>query len=235
MRPVWLIATAFLRQQLLALSILLFYIVFFTVVFTFIPHRNGDLEGFQLIFKQQASYGLLFSVFVCLSAVYQERKTRRILAVLSKGILRSEYLAGMLLGAAIFAAIYLVVLELAMLWFGHRFHFIPRSEGVLLAVFVASLSASALAIVCGSVMHPYVAAAVCAVLLAVPGAAARMLPHLSPAFPVSHVLYGIFAFNFDSGWTSGWLFVPFAAVHLVVIWLIGSALFHRTDVTVALE
>lgn len=235
MRPIWLIATTFLRQNLLAGSVLLFYIVFFGVVFTFIPHRNKDLEGFQLIFKQQASYGLLFSLFLCLSAVHQERKSRRILAVLSKGILRSEYLAGQMLGAALFALIYFTALNLEMRWFGFRFGFEPRTESVIIASFIGAVVASALALVCGSVLHPYIAALVCAMLLAIPGSVSRSVPPISPLFPVSHVFYGILGFNFEKGWQAGWLFLPFALVHLVVIWLAGSALFHRTDVTVSLE
>ena len=235
MRPIWLVATTFLRQNLLAGSVLLFYVVFFGVVFTFVPHRKGDMEGFQLIFKQQASYGLLFSVFLCLSAVYQERKSRRILAVLSKGILRSEYLAGQMLGTALFSLIYFAALNLEMRWFGFRFGFDPRSEGVIFASLIAAIVAGALALVCGSILHPYIAAAVCGLLLAVPGSVGRFVPPVSPLFPVSHVLYGIFSFNFEQGWQAGWLFLPFALVHLVAIWLVGSALFHRTDVTVSLE
>jgi hypothetical protein len=193
------------------------------------------MEGFELIFKQQASYGLLFSLFLCLSAVYQERKSRRILAVLSKGILRSEYLAGQMLGAALFAVIYFTALNLEMRWFGFRFGFEPRSEGVIVASLIAAIVASALALVCGSVLHPYIAALVCAMLLGIPGSIGRFVPAVSPLFPVSHVLYGIFSFNFEKAWQAGWLFLPFALVHLVVIWLMGSALFHRTDVTVSLE
>ena len=235
MRPIWLIAAAFLRQQKMALAILLFYVLFFTVVFTLIPLRKGDLEGFSVIFKQQASYGILFSVFVCLSAVYQERKTRRILAVLSKGILRSEYLAGMMLGAAMLSATYLLALGIAMRWFGYYFQFDPRTEPVMLAAFIASLVGSALAMVCGAVMHPYIAAAVCGLLIAGPGVLTRFVPQLSPVFPVSHVFNGILSFDFSSGWQAGWLFTAFAGVHLVVIWLVGAALFHRTDVTVAAD
>jgi hypothetical protein len=235
MRPIWLIAMAFLRQQRIALAVLMFYVLFFAVVFTLIPHRKGDMEGFNVIFKQQATYGLLFSVFVCLSAVYQERKTRRILAVLSKGILRSEYLAGLMLGSAIFVAIYLVALGVSIRWFGYYFQFEPRSEPVLLATFVAALVGSALALVCGAVLHPYVAAAVCGVLIAVPGVIAKILPQTSPLFPVSHVFQGILMFDFVTGWQAGWLFVPIALLHLAAIWVVGSALFHRTDVTVAAD
>jgi hypothetical protein len=235
MRPIWLIATSFLRQNLLAICVLLFYIIFFSVVFTFIPHRKGELEGFSLIFKQQATYGLLFSIFLCLSAVYQERKSKRILAVLSKGILRSEYLAGQILGAALFAVIYCGALELEMRWFAFRFHFEPRTEGVIFATLIGALVASALALVCGSVLHPYIAAVVCSLLIAAPGGLAKVIPPLSPLFPVSHVFYGIIGSNFEKGWQAGWLFLPFALLHLLAIWLVGSALFHKTDVTVALD
>jgi hypothetical protein len=235
MKSIWLIAISFLRQNLLGICVLLFYILFFSVVFTLLPHRKDDFEGFSVIFKQQACYGLLFSLFLCLSAVYQERKSRRILAVLSKGILRSEYLAGQILGAALFSAVYMVALEIEMRWFGLRFHFDPHTEGTIFATFVGALVASALALVCGSVFHPYIAAVVCSLLIAVPGGIARIIPQLSPMFPVSYVFYGIIGSNFEKGWQAGWLFLPFAALHLVVIWLVGSALFHKTDVTVTLE
>ncbi len=70
---------------------------------TDIPRERDEL---LFIFKQVAVYVVVFSIFFGGSAIYNERKSRRILAVLSKGIARQQYLSGLIIGITIACGIY---------------------------------------------------------------------------------------------------------------------------------
>ena len=58
-------------------------------------------------------YGLAFTGLMAASGINNERRSRRMLAVLSKGIERWQYLGGLLLGAMIDAAIYCIAIGAA--------------------------------------------------------------------------------------------------------------------------
>ena len=62
------------------------------------------------LIKQHAAYAVLLGVTLASTAIHNERKTRRILAVLSKGISRWQYVAGMLMGTASVLVTYIACL-----------------------------------------------------------------------------------------------------------------------------
>ncbi|HLX73356.1 MAG TPA: hypothetical protein VKR26_01410, partial [Terriglobales bacterium] len=115
MKPVWLIAGNFLREQRWPVVILLGWVVFLTAAAGFSDLRRTPEDVFML-FQQVAVYILVFSLFFGASAIRNELRTRRILAVLSKGISRRQYIAGLLLGIVLAIAIYCLALGVAGAW-----------------------------------------------------------------------------------------------------------------------
>lgn len=234
MTAIWLLALNFLREQRLALVVLLVWIAGFGVVFTF--WRGEDTEHFGLIFRQQAAYGVLFTIFVSASALHMERKTRRIIAVLSKGITRAEYLFGYMVGCALFSAIFVAALWLVNQWFGVQFHYDPNLTGMLTAVWLASLVAASISLMFACWLPPMVATPAALVTVAIPGALALAVPGVwEQAFPVSYVVWQIFNFDFRFGWLGGWWFAFAALAQVAVFWCIAAAIFARKDVTATVE
>src|SRR3982750_3736622 len=106
MRPIWLIAENFVREQRIVLIVFVGWIFGFALFFGLFagPANAREYEG---LFQQQAIYGVVYGLIVALQTIHGERKSRRILAVLSKGIYRGEYIAGLMLGNALLTSIYM--------------------------------------------------------------------------------------------------------------------------------
>src|SRR4051812_30672040 len=104
MRPVLLIALNFLRESRWAILLLLLWAGISGAAAAYSIKESQDDALFFL--KQQAVYGVVFTAFLASSAIYNQRRSRRILAVLSKGLSRTEYLAGLEVGFLASAAVY---------------------------------------------------------------------------------------------------------------------------------
>ena len=100
MKPVLLIAINFAREQRWPILTLLLWVLLlaFLGLVTDIHRQREDL---LFVFKQDAIYVLAFSVFFGGSAIYNERRSRRILGVLSKAVGRQQYLSGLVLGVTL--------------------------------------------------------------------------------------------------------------------------------------
>ena len=113
MKPVLLIAVNFVREQRWPIFVLLLWVLLLAFLGLFSPRQRDDL---LFVFKQVAVYVIAFSVFFGGSAIYNERKSRRILAVLSKSIARYQYLSGLVLGVTMTSGIYCFALGITGSW-----------------------------------------------------------------------------------------------------------------------
>ena len=95
MRNVLLIAVSFVREQRWPIFVLLLWVVGLCLIGLTIDLRKSR-EDVLIIFKQLAVYGVAFAVFFGGSAIHNDRRSRRILAVLSKAVGRKQYLCGLL-------------------------------------------------------------------------------------------------------------------------------------------
>ncbi len=109
MKQIGLIAINFAREQRWPILVLMFWVVGFSVYGLEVDLRTAR-EDVLFIFKQCAIYGIAFAVFFGASAIHNERKTRRILAVLSKSLSRGEYIAGLLSGIMLATGVYCLAL-----------------------------------------------------------------------------------------------------------------------------
>src|SRR5213080_3169282 len=115
MNSVLLIAVNFVREQRWPILVLLLWVLLlaFLGLATDISREREDL---LFIFKQVAVYVVVFSIFFGGSAIYNERKTRRVLAVLAKDVARHQYLSGLVIGVTIACMIYCFSLGLTGSW-----------------------------------------------------------------------------------------------------------------------
>src|SRR5437867_379986 len=97
MKAIWLIAVNFVREQRIVLLVFILWLFGFVLLFGMFTGAGGPGE-YEALFQQQTLYGIVYGLLVAISSVHGERKSRRILAVLSKGIYRGEYIAGLMLG-----------------------------------------------------------------------------------------------------------------------------------------
>ena len=99
MKPVLLIAINFAREQRWPILTLLVWVLLLAFL-GLVTDVHREREDLLFVFKQDAVYVLAFSVFFGGSAIYNERRSRRILGVLSKAVGRQQYLSGLVLGGS---------------------------------------------------------------------------------------------------------------------------------------
>jgi hypothetical protein len=233
-KPVWLLATNFAREQRLTLLVLLGWLLVFALMYSFWnPEEHDDLVFF---FRQFAAYAVILNVLVSAQGFYNDRKTRRMIAVLSKGISRTQYLAGHTLGCAIFSGLYLMAFAAVQCWFSAYFGIEVRLAGTLLAVWIASVLAAVIALVFACFLPPLLVSIATALVIVLPAVYVAAQPGTwSVLLPVSHVSRHLLHYQYGLGWTGGWGYVPIAVVQITLGWLLAAGLFHRQDLTAAVE
>lgn len=175
MTPVRLIAFNLLRENRWTVVALVLYALAFAPVMAFSDSGRGS-EILQAYFSMISGYLAFFAAFLAAFASFNERKTRRILSVLSKGVTRGQYIAGLLGG--IFAASGLQVLGLALggSWIAIRLSLplAPLWTGAAL-LWIACCLAAAVAIFFSTFLHPLLAVAGASIAISLPAIASYLL------------------------------------------------------------
>ncbi len=232
MRPVFLIATNFVRTQWILLTLMLLYVVGITGAFGW--HSQRDEVLFFL--RQQAYYALFLGSLVGIPAIQNERKTRRILAVLSKGIHRWQYIAGMLMGSGLIAAAYCLAVGLATAWLCAQIGASTAGlPALMLALFLCCMAAAAVGLFWSVMMHPVLAFTATGLTLVLPLLLPGRRLTFGESFPVLAIARGILHFDFGDNPGTLWKIGAAAVIHTIVFFLGASAIFARKDVTIAPE
>src|SRR5258708_31575103 len=116
MRAIVLIGINFVRTQWIALAVMCTYVLVIGGVYR--VHTQRDEILFFL--RWHAGYAIFFATMIAIPALQTERKTRRILAVLSKGIHRWQYLGGLLCGCTMIAALFCLLIGGTAAWLGQQ-------------------------------------------------------------------------------------------------------------------
>lgn len=194
-------------------------------------------NDFVFLLGQEALYAVAFATFVAAFSVHNERRSRRILAVLSKAVERRQYLAGMLLGVLLCCAAYCVSIGLSSLWIARNMDVPGWQFIVLTAVLLMTCAvAAAIALFFATFLDPLPATAATALVIAAPAALERMLGAAwANAIPVYSLSASAMHFSYDPAWSPGWGGVAVAVVETVVFWLAASWVFERRDIAMAVE
>jgi len=239
MRPVFLIALNFLREQRWPVIVLIVWVVASSLAVGFGTGQTAP-EDVVFFLKTQAVYGIAFIAFLSASAIYNERKSRRILAVLSKGISRSSYIFGLLLGVLIAGGAYCA----AMGGMGTlMFRDIGVSQQpdvwllilVLMACFVVT---STVAIFFSTFLSPLFSTVATALALGTPALAAHIAGGIwSRVLPVYYLMDTILSFSVNGidGWGTVLISVFWALADSAALWLIASWVFSYRDIAVPVE
>ena len=232
MKRVGLIAVNVVREQRWFLLLMFGYIAGITTLMSLVERREEDV---LLVFKQEAIYGTFFSVVIAASLIQGERKTRRIIAVLSKAISRREYLAGAIGGVNLATAVFYGAVFLSL------FILFPRVPGgtaleLLLHLMAASMLASVVTIFFTTFLHPLVATMATGLALASALLFERLGWHVSArALPVVALIKHALSFSPDGGLGLAPGALVLAVAECVALWLVASWIFGLRDITTTVE
>ena len=233
MRVILLLATNFARTQWIAASIMTVYLAAIGVVFGW-HERQPDARFFL---EWHSYYVILLVTMLAIPAIWSERKSRRILAVLSKGIGRWQYLGGILFGCGMISAWLCFVVGAVSVWLFHKGG--GHASGVpafTLVLFLCSVTAAAVALFCSVFLHPLLAAVATLVILLLPLATegAGWYPP-GELFPVTAVIRVLRDFQFQRLGGGIWTIAAGALLEAIFFWVAASMAFRRRDVTILPE
>ena len=234
MRAALLIARNFVRENRWPVIVLLVWgVASGTAGVVLAGHPDDDALFFL---KQQAMYSVFFTVFLAASSLHNQRRSRRILAVLSKGIERYEYLAGIVLGYSSVALLYAVCLGITGALTFHRAGVNPwMTIPLMIMLLIASMLAGTVALFFSTFMPPLFALAATSAVLGtsavLSGVFGRSLPMIVPFYQVMAAVSG---FTF-SRMEIPWIAATWAVLETLVFWAAASWIFARRDVAVAVE
>lgn len=236
MKSVILIGLNFVREQRWPIFVLLLWVLLLGI-FGIVADVSRNREDLMFIFKQVGVYVVAFSFFFGSSAIHNERKSRRILAVLSKAISRSQYLSGLALGITMACAIYCLALGATASWTLSKVGYpVSRVWFLMLCLVAACMLAGTVALMFSTVLTPFLAAAAAAVTVGVPGLASRMFaPHWSVLVPVYSLTSSVLDTSFSSPGVASWLPIELALLETLIFWLVSARVFSRVDISVAVE
>lgn len=232
----WLIAQNFVRENRWPVLILFVWIVFTALVTAGFGRERVVLGDVVFFVQQQAVYICVFSAFLAASAIHNERKSRRMLLVLSKAVGRGEYLLALLVGTLTLAGVYAVLFAVCCSWLATRAA-LPTGGvwGVALLVIAGSAIAAAVGLFFSTFLNPYLAIALTVTIFAAP---ALVHPERQAWFrliPGLPVLLDVLHFRFRVGWTLDWGAVVIAALEAVLFWGLAALVFSYRDIAVPVE
>jgi len=232
MKAVKLIAANYLREQRWAVILLLTWVVLSAVLSSFGQLERGDVLFFL---KQQAVYGVAFCTFLSASSIYNERRSRRILGVLSKGVERRQYLAGLVGGVLLAAVIYLGAMGVfgSMLFSAAGLPIVQLWELLVLLLVACAVSATS-ALLFATFLPPIIAVA-CSVLAFGVGVGLAQMEVTRCFLPVYTLVGAITSYPDSPRWTPEWAPAIWGAVQTVALWLGALWIFERRDIAVAVE
>ena len=234
MIPILLIAGNFVRENRWPLITLLAYVVVFGGAMSFLAEASVDDTQFFL--RSVGVYGVAFTGLMAASGINNERRTRRMLAVLSKAIQRRQYLTALLLGVMCNAAIYSAAVgAIGMLALSRHAAAAAKVWELVVLLLASFLLAASAALFYSTFLHPLMAAAAAAITLATLGAVGRVLGgpwgQVLPAYTLTDAMV-----NFSLlGWRVPWTAVAWAVIHSFIFWMLAAIVFSRRDIAVAVE
>lgn len=222
-----LIATAFVWQNRWLLMAFVCWPVLLGA-FTWSPHRVANPADVTEVVQQELFYGLAVIAFLASSAIHNERRSRRIVTILSKAVSRSQYLLALLLGALVFAAAYFLMMAAVFLLIMRSSTLLAGSAGVLFSGFVASFWISSLALAVSTFLHPLVAGSLAGAAGFAPLA---LKQHALLLFPLTTLLGNVDPFSSEISLPA----ISVSCAEAIIFLLVGAEIFARRDLSAAVE
>jgi ABC-type transport system involved in multi-copper enzyme maturation permease subunit len=236
MRQVGLIAINFVREQRWPILVLMLWVVLLAMLGLILDLR-ASRDDVLFIFKQLGVYGVAFSIFFGASAIHNERKTRRILAVISKGVSRAQYISGLLTGIGLAVAIFSVSMGVTGSWVleagGAR---TSQVWSLIACLMLTCILSAAVAVLFSTFLNPLFATLATAITLGVPAVAALHFgSRWARAIPAYSLLDQLLQFSFERRNMFPWELMILALLETLLLWTVASWIFSRRDVAVAVD
>jgi len=234
MRAVLLIAANLLREARWYVLLMVGWVVGLTLLLQI--DKRPKPADVVFIVSQEAAYGIVLALMMGAAAIHADRKTRRILSVLSKAVERREYLAGLLLGAAYQALIFLAAVAICGTWSARRLGLPSGSLWTFLVLpFCGAMLGAAAGLMCASFLHPLFATAASGLLLLGQYELEHAIAPGSRTLPMETIVHSFFIFGFQPDWAVPWLPCAGALIEALIFWLVASLIFQRRDIAVAVD
>jgi len=236
MRPVLLIAANFLREQRWLTLVLVLYALGLAAIVGF-SEKQIPADDAIFFLRQQSLYAPLFSLFLGVSAIHNERKSRRILAVLSKALTRQQYLAGLLVGIVAVLSSYCFAIAISGAWLLRSAQASLAQLWILLAMTaLTSVLVSAVALFFSTFMTPVFATAATAATVALPAALEQTLGHgWGSVVPVYELVAQVSEHALARPGSADWRLLMIAVIETLLFWALASWIFAGRDITAAVE
>ncbi len=237
MKAVLLIAVNFVREQRWPILVMLLWVLLlaFLGLSTEAARQREDL---LFVFKQVAVYVVAFSVFFGSSAIFNDRRSRRILSVLSKAVGRERYLSGLVLGITIASAIYCFALGLTGSWtLGQSGFRIGQVWFLMICLLEACMLAGTVALMFSTFLNPFFAAGATAALMGLPALASYTSGNSQwgLVIPVYALVATILRSSFESSVAGSWVPIGLALAETLVFWYAAAQIFSYVDIAVSVE
>jgi hypothetical protein len=199
-------------------------------------HTQRDEILFFL--RWHAGYAIFFTTLIAIPALQTERKTRRILAVLSKGIHRWQYLGGLLCGCSMIAALFCLLIGGTASWLGQQGR-IPTDglAAITLLMFCCCVVSASIGLFFAAFLHPLLATAATSAVLSLPlllvQSGWRTPWELFPVGALFRTLWT--TFHFQPVGSEVRTLMLSAIVQAIIFWLAAALVFTRLDVTTSPE
>jgi len=234
-RPVLLIAANFLREQRWLTLVLVLYAVGLAAIFA-VSEKQVSAEDAFFFLRQQSLYAPLFSLFLAVSAIHNERKSRRILAVLSKALTRRQYIAGLLAGILAVLGAYCLAIAISGAWLVRSAQAsLGQLWALLVITAVTSVLVSAMGLFFSTFLTPLFATSATALAVALPAALEQALGrgwgNLLPVYSLVAQVTGTGLARHTADWRP----VAIAVVETMLLWTLASWIFAGRDITAAVE
>jgi len=234
MRAMFLIGVNFARTQWIALAVMSAYVIGIGGVYRLHTQREEVL----FFLRWHAGYAIFLATMLAIPALQMERKTRRILAVLSKGIYRWQYMGGILCGCAMISALFCLLIGGTAAWVGQEGGIATDGLGpVMLALFCCCVASAATGLFFAVFLHPLLAMAATSIILALPLALDQAGLHAPWAFfPVAGLFQMLWTtFHFQPGVDGVPTLIVAALCQTLFFWMATALIFSRRDVTISPE
>jgi ABC-type transport system involved in multi-copper enzyme maturation permease subunit len=235
-RLVVLVAINFVREQRWPILVLMLWVVVLSGVGLAVDLVRS--RGLVLsLFKQSAVYGIAFAVFFGASAIHNECKSRRILAVLSKGVSRARYVSGLLSGIILATGIYSLSMGVTGTWvLGAGGFDLVHLWFLMLCQMLACLLAATVAVFFATFLSPLFAALATFIVLGLPAVTALEFGTQSPVVvPVYLLLQQVTTASFHGQGPVPGTLLLWAVAEAVAFWVVAEWTFSRRDIAVAVD
>ena len=234
MHAIFLIGINFVRTQRVAVAVMAAYVIGIAGIYRFHTQREDVL----FFLRWHAGYAIFLAIMLAIPALQAERKSRRVLAVLSKGIYRWQYLGGILCGCSMISAIFCLLIGVTAAWLAQQGNVeVAGLAGAMTVLFFCCVLSAAIGIFFSVFLHPLFALGVSSIVLSLP-----LLLNQS-GLPAPWSLFPPAAFFHIAEMNSGFQHLGnampalslIAILQTLIFWLAASAIFERRDVTISPE